>query len=75
MADAVKQLEKYMQTIGKGKPKSYHDSGVLDSRVRIGEGHDDLQGHVIIAIGGRRILVYSTELMPTLNEYRKALHL
>ncbi|RIA89109.1 hypothetical protein C1645_214919 [Glomus cerebriforme] len=75
MANAVKQLEKYMQTIGKGKPKSYYDSGVLDSRVRIGEGHDNLQGHVIIAIGGRRILVHSTELMPTPNKYQKALYL
>ncbi|CAG8813368.1 41151_t:CDS:2, partial [Gigaspora margarita] len=51
MADAVKQLEKYMQTIRMGKPKSYYDSGVLDSRVRIGDGHDNLQGHAIITIG------------------------
>lgn len=75
MANAVKQLKKYMQTIRKGKPKSYCDSGVLDSRVRIGKGYDDLQGHVVIAIGGKRILVHSTELMPTPNEYQKALHL
>ena len=64
-----------MQTIGEGKPKSYYDSGVLDSRIIIGEGYDNLQGHVVIAIGSRRILVHFTELMPTSNEYQKALHL
>lgn len=72
--DAVKQLQKYMQIIIKGKRKSYLDSGVMDSRVKISEGHDELQGHVIIAIGGKRILVRSTELMSTPNKYQKTLH-
>ena len=62
-----------MQTIAKGKPQLYNDSGVFDSRVRIGEGRDDLQGHVIMTIGGRRIFVHSTELMSTTNEYQRAL--
>jgi len=74
MEGALKQLETYMQTIAKGKPQLYHDSGVLDSRVRISEGRDDLQGHVVMAIGGRRILVRSTELKSTRNEYQRTLY-
>ncbi|CAG8687523.1 13703_t:CDS:2 [Funneliformis mosseae] len=72
MADGVKQLKKYMQTIKMGKPKSYCDSGVLDSRVIIDEEYDDLQEHVVIAIG-RRILINSTKLMSTSNKYQRAL--
>jgi len=46
---------------------------VPDSRIKVKEGTDDLQGHVIMAIAGDHVLVRSTELMPTSNEYHNIL--
>ena len=71
--DAKVQLDNYMHLIAHGESKSYGDLGVRDHRIRVGEGRDDLQGHVIMNIGGRRILLCSTKLMPTQHEYMRAL--
>ncbi|KAF9386115.1 hypothetical protein CPB97_004014, partial [Podila verticillata] len=48
-----------------GKVRSYDTSGVLDSRVNIGHGLDDLQGYVLMAIGGARVLARPVELVQT----------
>ncbi|KAG0074343.1 hypothetical protein BGZ92_003433, partial [Podila epicladia] len=57
MEAGVKQLQQYMQIIALGKVRSYGTSGVLDSRVNIDNGLDDMQGYVLMAIGGVRVLV------------------
>ncbi|KAF8949039.1 hypothetical protein BGZ52_006237, partial [Haplosporangium bisporale] len=65
MEAGVKQLQRYMQTIALGKVRSYDTSGVLDSRVNIGHGLDDLQGYVLMAIGGACVLVRPVERIET----------
>ncbi|CAG8640382.1 9341_t:CDS:1, partial [Paraglomus occultum] len=46
MGDATKQLKTYMDIVA--RDILYYDSGVPDNRVKIKEGMDNLQGHVII---------------------------
>ncbi|KAF9369335.1 hypothetical protein CPC16_004587 [Podila verticillata] len=75
MEASVKQLQRYMQTIALGKVRSYDTSGVLDSRVNIDHGLDDLQGYVLMAIGGARVLVRPVERIETECEYVRALQL
>ena len=73
VGDAVKQLENYLTVIALGKPRSYNDSGVLNDLVRIVQGYDHLVGHVIVAIGGRRVFTRSVKPVQTKYEYRKCL--
>ncbi|CAG8649046.1 10_t:CDS:2, partial [Paraglomus brasilianum] len=68
MEGAVKQLKTYIDIVAKGK-------GVPDSRIKIGEGIDCIQGHVIMAIAGDHVLLHSTELIPTSNEYHNMMQL
>jgi len=71
MDSAEKQLDKYMRTIALGslRKSDYTSSGILDQRIRTYKGCDKLQGHVVMAIGSRRVLVRSTELISTRFEY------
>ncbi|KAF9343232.1 hypothetical protein BGX26_006060, partial [Mortierella sp. AD094] len=75
MEGGLKQLQRYMNTIALGKPQRYNASGVLDSRVNIDIGLDDLQGYVAMAIGGARVLVRSVEAIETTYAYVRALQL
>ncbi|KAF9300698.1 hypothetical protein BGZ74_007593, partial [Mortierella antarctica] len=75
MEAGVKQLQRYMQTIALGKVRSHDTSGVLDSRVNIDHGLDDLQGYVLMAIGGARVLVRPVDRIETECEYVRALQL
>jgi hypothetical protein len=67
----VKQLMKYVETVAKGQPKCWNDSGVLDSRIKVRDGDDCLQGHVVMGIGGSRFVVRSTQLIQTSNAYNR----
>ena len=67
----VEQLTKYVETVAKGQPKHWTDSGVLDSRIKVGDGDDCLQGHVVMGIGGSRFVVRSTQLIQTSNAYNR----
>jgi len=71
--NAVEQLNKYLSVIVLGKPKVFRDAGVLDTSVKIVQGHDCIKGYVIAAIGGRRVVVRSMEIVQTDCEYRKYL--
>ena len=73
MEGGLQQLRQYMRIIALGKVRSYRDSGVLDSRVNIDIGLDDLQGYVVMAIGGARVLMRSEECVQTQCEYVKAI--
>jgi len=62
------QAAKYIEIIAKGKPKNYSESGVLDNQIKIDEiGQDTIQGHVIVAIGGARVIAQS--LLPVGTSY------
>ncbi|CAG8752422.1 21575_t:CDS:2, partial [Dentiscutata erythropus] len=67
--NAIKQLEMYMNIVAKGESKTYYDFGVLDNRVEIKRGFDDLRGYVIMAIAGDHVLVHFTKLTSTSNRY------
>ena len=56
--DAMAKLEKYMQVVKMGPPKSRSDSGVLDGRVKVSDTATPrtLHGFTLMAVGGRRIL-------------------
>ncbi|KAF9368929.1 hypothetical protein BGX21_006259, partial [Mortierella sp. AD011] len=69
MKAGIKQLQRYMKTISMGKVRAYNSSGVLDSRVNIDPGFDDLEGYVIMAIGGARVLVHHEDRIETGYEY------
>ena len=73
MEDGLQQLQRYMRIIAFGRVKSYNDSGVLDTRVNIGIGLDHLQGYVIMAVGGARVLVRSVNAVETRHKYVRAL--
>jgi hypothetical protein len=77
MVDAgLNQLEKHIQTIQKGNPASYNHAGIFDTRVKVTKGgHDNLQGYVVLGIGGTRVLVTSTERISTTFQYQRALQL
>ncbi|KAF9917174.1 hypothetical protein FBU30_000919, partial [Linnemannia zychae] len=75
MEAGVEQLRRYMQTIARGRARSYDASGVLDSRIKIDLGLDDLRGYVVMAIGGVRVLVRHMEIISTECEYVKAVQL
>ncbi|KAI1315836.1 hypothetical protein EDD11_000271 [Mortierella claussenii] len=75
MEDGVKQLKRYMKTIAMGKVQSYNTSGVLDSRVNINPGLDDLEGYVIMAIGGARLLARHVGRIETECGYVRAFQL
>lgn len=75
METGVKQVQRYMQTIALGEVRSYDTSGVLDIRVNIDHGLNDLQGYVLTAIGGARVLVRPVELVQTECKYVRALQL
>ncbi|KAF9150525.1 hypothetical protein BGX20_005656 [Mortierella sp. AD010] len=75
MEGGLRQLQRYMNTIALGRPQRYNASGVLDSRVNIDIGLDDLQGYVVMAIGGARVLIRSVEPIQTTYEYVRALQL
>ncbi|RUS27825.1 hypothetical protein BC938DRAFT_482686, partial [Jimgerdemannia flammicorona] len=67
----VKQLRMYMETVAKGQTKRWNDSGVLDSRIKVGEGSDYLQGHVVMGIGKSRFIARSTQLTQTSKAYNR----
>lgn len=73
LRSAVEQCDRYVGTIALGKPKYFDNPGALDSRIIVNVGCDDLQGHVVMAIGGRRILVCSTDLISTQYKYQRSL--
>jgi len=75
MESGKTQLRRYMETIALGKPKTLSASGVIDNRIVIDHGLDDIKGYVIMAIGGARVLVHSMEVIDTTNSYVKALKL
>src|SRR4051812_32687276 len=67
---AVEQLTMYMKTVAKGQTKGWNDSGIWDKRIKVGDGSDFLQGHVVMGIGRSRFLVRTQE-MPTSKEYNR----
>jgi len=75
MEAGVEQLKRHMQTIALGKVRSYSAPGVLDDRVNIDLGLDDLQGYVFMAIGGVRVLVRPLEPVQSECRYVRALQL
>jgi hypothetical protein len=75
MEAGVKQLRRYMQIIAQGKVRSYNMSGVLDSRIKIDVGLDELRGYVVMAIGSTRVLVQHMESIQTDYEYVRAVQL
>lgn len=68
---AVKQLNTYMKTVAMRRPNDWDASGILDSRIKIEEGSDRLQGHVVMGIGRKRIIVRSTKMISTSKEYNR----
>jgi len=69
LADGVEQLNMYMETIAKGETNNWNNSGILDKRIKVEDGNDFLQGHVVMGIGRGRILVRSTQPTLTSKEY------
>jgi len=69
----MEQLTRYMKTVAKGQTKGWDDSGIWDKRIKVGNGGDLLQGHVIMGIGKSRFLVRSIQAMPTSKEYNRIL--
>jgi hypothetical protein len=53
---AVKQLNKYLRVVKKGDTVSSR-AGILDRRVRCRIGMDQLDGYVLVCIGGTRVVV------------------
>src|SRR5205823_12302439 len=73
LEDGVEQLTMYMETVAKGQTNNWNDSGILDKRIKVGDGSDFLQGHVVMGIGRSRFFVRSTQPTPTSKEYNKIL--
>jgi hypothetical protein len=71
----VKQLTMYMGVVAKGETKRWSNSGVFDSRIKVGDGSDYLQGHVVMGIGRSRFVVRSIQPTPTSKEYNRILQL
>ena len=67
----VEQLTMYMETVAKGQTNNWNDSGIWDNRIKVGDGSDFLQGHVVMGIGRSRFLVRSTQPTPTSKEYER----
>ena len=70
LQSAVEQRDNYMRILKLGEPKSLYHPRILDSCIRVGVGNDALQGHAIMAIGGRRTLVRSTEVIRSDKHYQ-----
>ncbi|KAI8345922.1 hypothetical protein B0O80DRAFT_471260 [Mortierella sp. GBAus27b] len=75
MESGKTQLRRYMETIALGKFNTFSASGVLDNRVGIVDGLDDIKGYVFMAVGGARVLVDTMEAIDTTNSYVKTLKL
>ena len=73
LEDGVEQLTMYMETVAKGQTNNWNNSGILDKRIKVGDGSDFLQGHVVMGIGRSRFFVRSTQPTPTSKEYNRIL--
>ena len=64
----VEQLKMYMKVVANGKAKAWKDSGIIDGRIKVGDGNDVLQGHLVIGIGRSRFIV-RTQVLQTSKAY------
>ncbi|KAF8950201.1 hypothetical protein BGZ46_004672, partial [Entomortierella lignicola] len=69
------QLDRYLKVINAGEFKGSKNHGILDDRVNIEMGLDDLRGYLIMAIGGARIIVRSKEEIYSSWSYIKSIQI
>jgi len=62
---AIEQVNKYLRVLEKGQINSCSKAGILHRRLRCENGADRLDGHVLVCIGGTRILVQKAGSMTT----------
>ena len=66
---AMDQVRKYMDVIKQG-PGGLCAAGLVDGRVRCDVGGDSLEGHVVLCIGGTRVLTTQVERVKTKHSFR-----
>ncbi|KAF9423740.1 hypothetical protein BGZ76_003620 [Entomortierella beljakovae] len=71
--EGLVQLDRYLHVIVAGEFKEGKRHGILDDRVNVEMGLDDLRGYLIMAVGGARIIIRPKKVLWTTCSYMKSI--